>query len=116
NRNGYRTRRGQHFGVAGVHKILTNTVYIGEWRFNVRSSRTGQLKSDDEIVKIPVPAIIEPSVFEQVQMQLRARSPHVVSPRFTTGPILLTGLAVCATCSGAMTLRTGTSSTGVVHR
>lgn len=27
NRNGYRTRQGQTF-VAGVHKILTNTVYI----------------------------------------------------------------------------------------
>src|SRR5262245_16998080 len=28
NHNGYRTRRGQTFGVAAVHKILTNTVYI----------------------------------------------------------------------------------------
>lgn len=33
-----------------------------------------------------------------------------------SGPILLTGLAVCATCDGAMTLRTGTSKTGKVHR
>jgi hypothetical protein len=39
-----------------------------------------------------------------------------VAPRLTTGPILLTGLTVCATCNGAMTLRTGTSSTGAVHR
>ena len=116
NRNGYRTRRGETFGVAAVHKILTNTVYIGEWRFNVRSSRTGERKPEDEVVKIPVAAIIETSVFDQVQRQLRARSPRVVAPRLTTGPILLTGLAVCATCAGAMTLRTGTSSTGAVHR
>jgi Recombinase zinc beta ribbon domain len=34
----------------------------------------------------------------------------------TTGPILLTGLAVCASCNGGMTLRTGTSKTGAVHR
>jgi hypothetical protein len=34
----------------------------------------------------------------------------------TTGPILLTGLAVCATCNGGMTLRTGTSKTGAIHR
>lgn len=33
-----------------------------------------------------------------------------------SGSILLTGLAVCATCHGAMTLRTGTSKTGQVHR
>ncbi len=116
NRNGYRTRRGQTFGVASVHKILTNTVYIGEWQFNVTSSRTRQRKPADEVVKIAVPAIIELHVFEQVQAQLRARSPRVVAPRLTTGPILLTGLAVCATCGGGMTLRTGTSSTGTVHR
>jgi site-specific DNA recombinase len=116
NRNGHRTRRGQSFGVAAVHNILTNTIYIGECRFNVKSSRTRQRKPDDEVVKVAVPAIMEPRVFEQIQAQLRARSPRVVAPRVTTGPILLTGLAVCATCHGAMTLRTGTSSTGAVHR
>jgi site-specific DNA recombinase len=104
NRNGYRTRRGETFGVAAVHKILTNTVYIGEWRFNVRSSRTGERKPGSHGHQ------------SMYRMQLRARSPRVVAPRLTTGPILLTGLAVCATCAGAMTLRTGTSSTGAVHR
>jgi site-specific DNA recombinase len=99
-----------------VHKILTNTIYIGESRFNVLSSRTGQRKSDDEVVKVAVPAIVEAHTFEQIQAQLRARSPRVVAPRLTTGPILLTGLAVCATCVGAMTLRTGASSTSAVHR
>jgi site-specific DNA recombinase len=39
-----------------------------------------------------------------------------MAPRVTTGPILLTGLAVCATCKGGMTLRTGTSQNGIVHR
>jgi site-specific DNA recombinase len=116
NRNGYRTRRGECFGVAPVHKILTNTVYIGQWKFNKTSSRTRQRKPDEEVVTIPVAALIGPHVFEQVQRQLHARSPRVVAPRVTTGPILLTGLAVCATCQGGMTLRTGTSQNGVVHR
>ena len=116
NRNGYRSRRGETFGVASVHKILTNTVYIGRWKFNKTSSRTRQRKPDEEVVTIPVPALIEPRVFEQVQRQLHARSPRVVAPRVTTGPILLTGLAVCATCRGGMTLRTGTSQNGVIHR
>jgi site-specific DNA recombinase len=116
NRNGYRTRRGEGFGVASVHKILTNTVYVGQWKFNKTSSRTRQRKPDDEVITIPVPALIDPHVFEQVQRQLHARSPGVVAPRVTTGPILLTGLAVCANCQGAMTLRTGTSQNGVVHR
>jgi site-specific DNA recombinase len=116
NARGYRTPRGVTFGVGTLHKILTNPVYIGSWRFNLRSSKTGEWKPDDEIVTIPVPAIIDPHTFEQVQRQLRARSPKVAAPRVTTGPILLTGLAVCATCGGGMTLRTGTSSTGAVHR
>jgi site-specific DNA recombinase len=116
NRNGYRTRRGETFGVASVHKILTNTVYIGQWKFNKASSRTRQRKPDEEVVTIPVPGLVDPQVFEQVQRQLRARSPRVVAPRVTTGPILLTGLAVCGTCGGGMTLRTGTSQNGVIHR
>jgi site-specific DNA recombinase len=116
NRNGHRTRRGESFGVASVHKILTNTVYIGQWKFNKTSSRTRQRKPDEEVVTIPVPGLIEPHLFEQVQRQLHARSPRVVAPRVTTGPILLTGLAVCATCQGGMTLRTGTSQNGVIHR
>jgi hypothetical protein len=62
------------------------------------------------------PRSSRPHLFEQVQRQLHARSPKVAAPRVTTGPILLTGLAVCASCNGGMTLRTGTSKTGAVHR
>jgi DNA invertase Pin-like site-specific DNA recombinase len=116
NGRGYRTRTGSSFGVGQVHKMLTNTIYIGRWKFNQASSKTGQRKADDEVVEIPVPTIIEPDVFEQVQRQLHARSPKKQAPRVTTGPILLTGLAVCATCRGGMTLRTGTSKGGRVYR
>jgi site-specific DNA recombinase len=99
-----------------ARQALTNTVYIGQWKFNSTCSRTRQRKPDDEIVTVAVPGIIEPNFFEQVQRQLHARSPRLVAPRVTTGPILLTGLAVCATCGGGMTLRTGTSKTGAIHR
>jgi site-specific DNA recombinase len=116
NSRGYRTRRGKTFGVGPVHKILTNTVYVGRWRFNQVSSKTRRRKAEDEIVEIPVPAIIDADIFEQVQRQLHARSPKVKAPRVTTGPMLLTGLAVCATCGGGMMLRTGTSKNGQVYR
>src|SRR5467141_2825217 len=79
NRNGYRTRRGQTFGVGPLHKILTNTVYIGQWKFNQASSRTRERKPAEEIVIVNVPAIIEPGLFERVQQQLRARSPRVAA-------------------------------------
>jgi site-specific DNA recombinase len=115
NARGYRTRRGKSFGVGQLHKLLTNTVYIGRWKFNQASSKTRKRKADDEVIEIPVPAIVELDTFEQVR-QLHARSPKRQPPRMTTGPILLTGLAVCATCRGGMTLRTGTSKGGRVYR
>jgi site-specific DNA recombinase len=116
NARGYRTRRGKTFGVGSIHKLLTNTIYIGRWRFNQTSSKTRQRKPHEEIVEVSVPAIIDQYVFARVQRQLHARSPKIVAPRATTGPILLTGLAVCATCRGGMMLRTGTSKNGRVYR
>src|SRR6516162_1287205 len=85
NGRGHRTRRGSSFGVGQVHKLLTNTVYIGRWKFNQASSKTGQRKAENEVVEIPVPTIIEPDTFEQVQRQLHARSPKKQAPRVTTG-------------------------------
>src|SRR4029077_13415159 len=116
NARGYRTRRGKSFGVGQIHRLLTNTVYIGRWKFNQASSKTGERKAETEVVEIPVPAIIERDAFEQVSNHHHARSPKAQPPRVTTGPILLTGLAVCATCRGGMTLRTGTSKSGRVYR
>ena len=116
NERGYRTRRGARFGVATVHGILSNVIYIGEWVFNKRDSRTLKQKPANEHVTVEVPAIIPRTEFEAVAATLKTRDPRVVAPRVVTGPILLTGIAACAGCSGAMTLRTGTSSTGKVHK
>jgi site-specific DNA recombinase len=116
NARGYRTRGGACWGVGQIHYLLCNPVYAGRLRFNRIEDKTRRLKPASEHVYCDAPAIIEPSVFEQVQAQLKARNPRVVPPRVVTGPILLTGLAACATCGGAMTLRTGTSRTGDVYR
>jgi site-specific DNA recombinase len=116
NSGGFRTRLGARFGVASVHKILTNPVYVGRWRFNQREAKSGRPKAENEVIEIAVPAIIERKVFDKVQTSLAARNPRALPPRVVTGPILLTGLAHCASCGRAMTLRTGTSKSGKVHR
>ncbi len=85
-------------------------------RFNKHEARTGRRKAENEHVFAEVPAIVEPALFAKVQTLLKDRNPRVTAPRIVTGPILLTGLAVCATCDGAMTLRTGSSKTGAIHR
>ena len=116
NARGIRTRLGARFGVGPVHVILTNPLYVGEWRFNRRHAKTGREKPITEVIAVEVPPIIECETFDAVRRSLKARNPRLMPPRITTGPILLTGLAYCANCSCAMTLRTGTSKTGRVYR
>ena len=116
NERGYRTRRGARFGLGTIHSILTNSTYIGLSVFNKRSSKTLLLKPESEHIVVEVPAIIAQDEFEAVAATLKSRDPRVTAPRVVTGPILLTGLAHCATCEGAMTLRTGTSKGGKVHK
>jgi site-specific DNA recombinase len=98
-----------------MHHILTNTVYVGHWQYNVRSAGTGELKPASEIVEIATPTIVEQDLFDRVQARLVANNPKVTAPRVVTGPILLTGPAKCAHCGGGMTQRTGTSSTGRIY-
>jgi site-specific DNA recombinase len=112
NSHGYRTRRGSHFGVGPVHKILTNACYAtGLWPYGKRDSRNGGQHDPSTIVEIPVPALIEPEVFERTQAKLGQNNPRTTPPRVVNGPSLLTGVAICASCGAGMT-RTGTARRG----
>ncbi len=116
NERGYRTGKGGMWGIGTIHQLLTNPVYGGRWRFNHVDSKTRREKADAEQIFSDAPAIIAPEHFEQVQQLLKGRNPRIAPPRSVTGPILLTGLAFCSLCHGAMSLRTGTSKSGKVHR
>jgi site-specific DNA recombinase len=116
NERGYATRTGGRWGNGRVHALLSNPVYAGRLRFNVKDSRTYRLKRASEHVYCDAPAIISHELFDRVQALLKSRNPRVSPPRVVTGPILLTGLAVCASCGGSMTLRAGTSRSGEVYR
>jgi site-specific DNA recombinase len=108
NQQGHRTRRGATFGVGPIHGILTNSCYAtGKWPYGVRNSRTGNLHDPATIVEIDIPPIISQDVFESVQARLARNNPKVTPPRVVSGPTLLTGLAICASCGSGMT-RTGT--------
>ena len=116
NERGYTTRTGGRWGTSRVHSLLSNPVYAGRQRFNVKDSRTLRLKTASEHIYCDAPAIVGGETFDRVQALLKSRNPRVNPPRVVTGPILLTGLAVCATCGGSMTLRAGTSRSGEVYR
>jgi hypothetical protein len=92
-----------------VHKVLTRTTYIGRHRFNTKHWKTRERKPEAEVVEMAVPPIIETAEFEAVQTLLKSRCPASTAPRVVSGPTLLTGICFCATCGGAMTLRTGKS-------
>jgi replicative DNA helicase len=40
NKRGYTTRTGGRWGIGRVHALLSNPVYTGRQRFNVKDSRT----------------------------------------------------------------------------
>ena len=105
-----RTRDGGKFGIASVHQILTRTTHIGQHRFNTRDHKTRSAKPQAEHAVMEVPPIVTESEFEAVQAALKARSPQWMPPRAVSGPTLLTGICFCASCGGAMTLRTGKGS------
>lgn len=109
NERGYRTRGGARWGLGPLHKMVGNTVYKGEAVFNRTDSKTRKVKPASEHIVVPVDPIIDSALFDAVQAQLKARNPKVIAPRVVTGPILLTGVATCASCGGGMTLRTGKS-------
>ena len=76
NRSGFRTRRGNLFGVSGIHNLLQNKIYIGEYTFNKICSKTKKPKDVSEHICIEVDPIISRSQFDDVQRLLRNRTPE----------------------------------------
>ncbi|CAH1665943.1 Recombinase family protein [Hyphomicrobiales bacterium] len=109
NERGYRTRGGARWGIGPLHKMVGNTVYKGEAVFNRMDSKTRKEKPASDHIVVTCDPIIDPARFDALQAQLKERNPRVTAPRVVTGPILLTGIATCASCGGGMTLRTGKS-------
>ena len=58
-------------------------------------------------VGIQVPAIIDESMFNEVQALMQSRSPKRTPPRVVNGPTFLAGIARCGYCGGAMIQNTG---------
>jgi site-specific DNA recombinase len=107
--NGYRYKGGRRFSAKTVNAILNDEAYVGRMHFNVRCSRTGRIKPQDEWVLIPVEPIIEQAVFDEVQARLNARNPRksAKSPRSDTSPLLLAELVRCSECASTMIQASG---------
>ncbi len=101
--------RGNVWGIQKVHKLLSDTLYMGDYYFNVIDSKTQQKRPPTEWVKTSIPVIIDAASFELVRRKRELRAPAKTPPRITSSPTLLTGLIKCGECGGSMTLVTGKS-------
>ncbi len=101
--------RGRPWNIHKIHTLLSGTLYIGDYFFNVVDSKTGQKRPQDEWVKTVIPALIDAATFERVRARREERAPSKNPPRRISSPTLLTGLLKCGICGHAMTLVTGKS-------
>lgn len=102
NDRGYRTRRDAKWGIGPLHHLLKDPVYKGDYWQNRSADK------EDQIL-VRVPPIVSAEVFDAVQANLAKRNPKKTPPRTVSGPILLTGLIICATCGCGMIMGTGKS-------
>ncbi len=102
-------RRGHPFSSGGIHKILHSTTYIGRHYFNRTDSRNLAARPPSQWVDIEVPAIIDETIFNEVQGLLISRSPKQLPPRVVNGPTLLAGVARCGHCGSALIKNSGKS-------
>jgi DNA invertase Pin-like site-specific DNA recombinase len=101
--------RGKPWRVQKVHTILSDSLYKGDYYFNVIDSKSKQKRESSEWVKTTIPAIIDSARFEQARVRRESRAPNQISPSILSSPTLMTGLIKCGECGGSMTLATGKS-------
>jgi site-specific DNA recombinase len=101
--------RGKPWNIQKVHKLLSDPLYRGEYRFNVIDSKERKKREAAEWVITQIPAIIDAATFEAVRERREAHAPNKPRSRVIAAPTLLTGLLKCGICGGSLTLVTGKS-------
>jgi DNA invertase Pin-like site-specific DNA recombinase len=96
-----------------ITRILTKKMYCGEHTlFRQTSRKTSQhtrevkTNSPDLWIRVRIPAIISPAVWEAAQQQIQKNK--LYASRNTKNPYLLQGLLYCALCGRSMTAVTRT--------
>lgn len=112
NKEGHRSKRGNAFATATVKEILTNPVYIGMIRYNLRQDwnkkRRKGINPNPILVEGEHDAIIDMETWEKVQVINKQRSKKQ-QRRYST-EALLTGILKCPACGSAMTISRTTNT------
>lgn len=106
NQMGCKTKRGNTFSVAQLRTILTNPVYIGKVRFNVRrdwnEKRRNNINPEPIIADGIHQAIITEEQWNQVQFLISQKSGK--PSRIYDGEYPLTGILRCPECGAGMVI------------
>jgi site-specific DNA recombinase len=112
NKIGYKTKRGNDFSVGSIKDILTNPVYIGKIRYNVRrdwsEKRRRNINPNPIIVDGIHQAIIEEDLWDKVQAILRSKKGK--PSRIYDGEYPLTGILKCPKCGAGMVIMRTTNT------
>ncbi|RXT08845.1 recombinase family protein [Ammoniphilus sp. CFH 90114] len=106
NKEGHRSKKGNFFSIIAVKNILTNPVYVGLVRYNVR--RDWNDKRRNNINPTPIiqeglhSPIITKEVWDKAQSILKSRTGK--PNRIHTGEFPLTGILKCPKCGAGMVL------------
>ncbi|MGP4107943.1 recombinase family protein [Virgibacillus sp. L01] len=106
NQGGYRTKRNKEFSITAIKTIVTNPVYKGVIRYNVRrdwnEKRRNNINPHPIMEKGQHKAIISEEVWEKAQaiMKTRGGKPN----RVHSGEFPLTGIMRCPMCGAGMVL------------
>ena len=99
--------RGKPWAMQKLHTLLSDSLYMGDYYFNVHDSKARVVRPPEEWIKTPIPPIVDAATFERVRLKRESRAPNKIPPRRLTSPTLLTGLLKCGVCGGHMTIATG---------
>lgn len=99
NLRGYRTRNNKEFGLNSIHDILVNQKYKGTYFFGYgnRSKKRGQPNENMVIKENAFEAIIEPEIFDIIQIKMKGKK-HMGGTYKAKQVYLLSGLIKCGIC------------------
>lgn len=106
NKLDYRTKKGNKFSVGSIKDILTNPVYIGKIRYNLRLNWSENRRRNKNANPIIVDGIHEPIIdmptWDKVQTILKSKKGK--PSRIYDGEYPLTGILRCPKCGAGMVI------------
>ena len=112
NKLDYKTKKGNDFSVGSIREILTNPVYIGKVRYNVRQNwsekRRRNINANPIRVKGKHEAIIDRELWDKVQLILESKKGK--PSRIYDGEYPLTGILRCPKCGAGMVISRTTNT------